>query len=445
MKKSVLTACAVIFMAPALVFAGSVTSRWDMTIGGYVKFDVGYADKGVGLDYSTSPRDSIRGNQNVYAEYGNWYWGAGETRLNMRIKGPDGWGAKTSAFIEGEFRGAASSGYGVFAMRHAFMKMDWPNATLTLGHTWQRWGWLPSYTAVGASYGMQNFSPFNKGQRQPRMDLEYRFGPGFSTSFAVMSNTNTLYATATNGGVVNQNTMGDYPWAEGEFKYTTDKCGKIGPYGLIAAIGGFYGQSKYAYTTSAANAPIRYSDTKVNAWGVAIKSFIPIIPEKNKNKAGALAIGGQLFYGQNMNNWFNVGVAPYIANSTTTSVSYSAPASFGGWGQITYFFTDKLFADAYFGYIRNNLSQPYMSQTNALGNLVNANTIQNTSQLILNLSYDVNQALRFGIEYAYVKTRYANYLYTSTNAAGAAIPGNGNVYDKEGSFNSVRIGAYYFF
>ena len=51
--------------------------------------------------------------------------------------------------------------------------------------------------------------------------------------------------------------------------------------------------------------------------------------------------------------------------------------------------------------------------------------------LTVNLMYDVNQAIRFGIEYAYVTTAYA-YRETTTRA-------------NNGSFNSVRVGAMYFF
>ncbi len=447
MKRAVIAAFVAFLALPAITFAGSVTSRWDMTIGGYVKFDFGYADNGVGADFATAPRGSINQNQTLNDQYGNWYSAAGETRLNFLIKGPDGGGAKTSAFIEGDFRGSTGAGntnYGTFTLRHAFMKLDWPNSTLTMGQTWQRWGFIPSYSAIGQLYGMSELTPFNKGSRQPRLDYEQRFGPGFAAALAVIANTNTTNNVG--GQVVNNNTRSNYPWLEGEFRYNTDKCGKIGPYGLMAAVGGFYGQSKIAYQTlfnTGANAgPIRYSDATVNAWGVALKGFIPVIPEKNKNKKGALGIGGNLFYGQNMTDWFgnNVGTAPYIgagsalptAANIYQSPRYEAPTSFGGWGQVTYFFTDKFFADGFFGYVRSNLSQPYMQ--------ANPNALEATTQLILNLNYDLNQAVRFGIEYAWVKTQYANYV--PNVAAGGVAP---YYLNSQGSFNTIRIGAIYFF
>jgi len=447
MKKTIIVLLALFLALPAISFAGSVTSRWDMTIGGYVKFDFGYADNGVGADYAVAPRGSYNQNQTLNDQYGNWYSAAGETRLNFLIKGPDGGGAKTSAFIEGDFRGAQSNtGYGTFSLRHAFMTLAWPNATLTAGQTWQRWGANFSFAAVGQLIGFAELGPMNKGQRQPRLDYEQRFGPGFSAALAVIANSNTLGNG--NGQVVNNNTRSQYPWAEGEFKYSTSKCGVIGPYGLMAAIGGFYGQSRIAYQTLFNNQvggaqPIRYSDTTVNAWGISLKSFIPVIPEKNKNKKGALAVSGSLFYGQNMVDWFGNGANPYIApglgsgNPTPANIflspSYESPTSYGGWGQVTYFFTDKFFADGFFAYTRNNLSQPYMN--------ANPNQPQDITHLIFNLNYDQNQAVRFGLEYAWVKTRYSNFV-TNAAAVGSAAP---YFIDKQGSFNTLRIGAYYFF
>ena len=71
-------------------------------------------------------RESKGGYDNLADEYGNYFSAGGETRLNFLIKGPDGWGAKTIGFIEGDFRGATGgSNYGTFALRHAFMKMQW--------------------------------------------------------------------------------------------------------------------------------------------------------------------------------------------------------------------------------------------------------------------------------------------------------------------------------
>jgi len=46
--------------------------------------------------------------------------------------------------------------------------------------------------------------------------------------------------------------------------------------------------------------------------------------------------------------------------------------------------------------------------------------------------------MRFGLEYAHIRTKYANYQW-STGAAPEIVAG------KKGTLNTIRIGAYYFF
>ena len=48
MKKFIVIALALFLAIPAISFAGSATSRWDVTIGGYIKADFGYATQGQG-------------------------------------------------------------------------------------------------------------------------------------------------------------------------------------------------------------------------------------------------------------------------------------------------------------------------------------------------------------------------------------------------------------
>lgn len=63
------------------------------------------------------------------------------TRLGVKAKGPDVWGAKISGTLEADFFGnseSASSGnsIGLLRLRHALVQMDWTKTTLTMGQTW---------------------------------------------------------------------------------------------------------------------------------------------------------------------------------------------------------------------------------------------------------------------------------------------------------------------
>ena len=139
MKKTIIILLALFLALPAISFAGSVTSRWDMTIGGYVKADMGWADTGFGLDSNNATRKGLPGvRENRASEYGVLGMAAGETRLNFLVKGPDAWGAKTSAFFSGDFISffggeAAPPGTGGFGLMLAQMTFDWPNTSLLIG------------------------------------------------------------------------------------------------------------------------------------------------------------------------------------------------------------------------------------------------------------------------------------------------------------------------
>ena len=436
---------AVFFALPAVGFAGSATSRWDMTIGGYVKFDMGWGSQSQAQDAVFGQRQGNGPYDNATDQNGSFYMYAGETRLNFLTRGPDAWGAKTMAFIEGSFQGQATPGNspGTFFLRHAFMQLLWPNQKLTIGQTWQTWGFLPAFGYY--LMGFSDLGPFLKGTRQPQVKFEQTFAKNWTWSFDVISPTNTLGANpnSTTTGVVDSFTLSQMPFFEGSVGWKTDKCGTIGEWPMMFALEGFYGRQKQLYTqvTGPAASPTAQiiSGRNVDAWGISFKGFIPIIPEKKGNKAGALDVAGVVWYTQNP-SWLTAGVSSYARpyDTSTTPVtgvtagtpSFAAPVQYGGWGQLQYFITDQLVASGWFAYYRNNLSQAYMN----VG--ANANVVQNTTQYIVTLAYDVNQAIRFGIEGAYFNTRYAGY---------PTIIGGIPVAQKDGSYYTARVGAYYFF
>lgn len=442
--KRIVIASAVLFLAlPLACFAGSATSRWDLTIGGYVKFDMGYNTQAQGQDAFYAGRTGYGPYDNLTDRYGNFFSYAGETRLNFLVKGPDAWGAKTSAFVEGHFRGSEASptggGQGTFLLRHAFMQLDWPTSRLTIGQTWQTWGLLP--TVANALLGWNTIGPSLKGTRQPQIKFEQNLTKNWKWAVAAISPTNTMGGNANNTatGVVDSFTLSGMPFFEGSIQWTTDKCGRLGAWQTLLALEGFYGRQKQVQQlniySGGALQSTRFTSSDVDAWGISLKGFVPIIPEKQGNKAGALGVGAVAFLTQNP-SW-------YLGPATTTSYAvangptyppidpnYHSPTVYGGWGSISYHLTDKLFVNGIYAVMANNLSNFYMR------NIANAMTIQNTSQYVANIMYDVNQAMRWGFEYTYTTTRYA----TNGGTAGG-IP----IAQKDGSFQMFRIGAYYFF
>ena len=58
MKRFIVFAVVAFLALPVVSFAGSATSRWDVTIGGYIKADFGYTTQSQGADYRTASRGS---------------------------------------------------------------------------------------------------------------------------------------------------------------------------------------------------------------------------------------------------------------------------------------------------------------------------------------------------------------------------------------------------
>ena len=58
------------------------------------------------------------------------------TRLGVKAKGPDVWGAKVTGVLEGDFFGNTEQTIGLLRLRHAYATLDWSKTSITMGQTW---------------------------------------------------------------------------------------------------------------------------------------------------------------------------------------------------------------------------------------------------------------------------------------------------------------------
>jgi len=449
MKKLILVLLALILAMPAVTYAGSATSRWDLTIGGWVKFDAGYGSKAAatGIDTYAAPADGAAGRNLATDETGAFQMFGGDSALNFSVKGPDAWGAKTSAFIEGDFRGQTTNGgqagtrNGTFSLRHAFMKFNWAATELLIGHTWQMWGLQPSFNLLGS----WDLLGFNKGGRQAQVRVTQNFNKnwqgtfgvfspvnaldqlGFSTPYNVIYNPNNAAGQLVNGAGVASNGVALYPHLQGEIVYKTDACGKIGPWSMQFGLGGFYGNEQELYQDPNVATPYFKTDS-VRSWGAAFKGFIPIIPEKKGSKAGAFSLSGTIFTGRNMQVYEPgrngpLTITPFDTDASVAGVSYNASQVMGGWGQLSYYFTNEVWINGLYGYRRNILGE---RARQAFAGIADTN-----NHFIFNIMYDVNPAIRMGVEYTYLLTDYNGYPNANT--------------DTKGAMHIGRVAAWYFF
>ena len=127
---------------PAPAVPAAPEKEWDVSIYGFVR-----------TDYIWDTRKSAQvreDNLNLYPldevldANGKDINAAGQSnflsvtsRLGVKAKGPNVWGAKTSSVIEADFFGNfEGSSIGLFRLRHAYVNLDWSKTSLTMGQTW---------------------------------------------------------------------------------------------------------------------------------------------------------------------------------------------------------------------------------------------------------------------------------------------------------------------
>jgi hypothetical protein len=456
-KKVLIVVFALLLALPAVSFAGSATSRWDVTIGGYVKVDAGYDTQAVnsstseGIDTYYAQRNNYHGAENSANASGVYAMAAGQTALNFLIHGPDAWGAKTSAFIQGTFVGQTNNNsengkgtrYGTFTLTHAYMDFTWATTKLTVGQTWQLWGFQPSYNFIG----LNDLALAGRGTYTvPQISVTQNFSKSFYGSFGIQE----PYKTADQLGASNSTgealptltgatptVVSQLPDFAAEIGYKSDSAGRIGPNVMQFAVSGFWGQDSVIYPLSTT-----FHTDHVDRWAGALRAFIPLIPEKNLNKAGALSLSGSVFTGQNLSNMFlNARATGSLLAYDAPGGGYKVPVTTGGWGQISYYFTDKVYVNGLYGYLRNYSSAYYNNVLN--GN----NVITQNQQYIVNVMYDVNPAVRLGVEYSYIATNWAGPVSAASVAGtdSASTVTGGPILGSKGDVQTGRIAFWYFF
>jgi len=188
-------------------------------------------------------------------------FGANISRLGFAITGPDAFGAKTTAKIEGDF-----SGYGdgvndmVLRLRHAFINFDWGKTSLLAGQTWHPFFVTENFPAT------VNFvcgAPIHPLSRAPQFRYTYKASDDFSLSVIALSQ-----ADFANKGGAQQIELSDFPEMNLQLKYGSPK-----DFFLAATIGaksqqpvdvnGANEMTTNKVTSMQANLSIRYTTPKV--------------------------------------------------------------------------------------------------------------------------------------------------------------------------------------
>jgi hypothetical protein len=418
MKKIFVIALALCLAIPAMSYAGSASSRWDLTIGGTVKFDMGWTD------YSTTSNIGAGGlptreakTETAATKYGQQIWGVGQTSLMFAVKGPDTFGAKTSAFVLGDFVGffgtsSTYAGNGGFSLMFATMNFDWKDTSLMMGQGGSIFGSLPTWSEnIGWStlpYGGKGAAPV-----VPQITVTQRFSKNLNVKFGIASGEQFVQKnTAPFAGNATQ--RGWMPMLQGQIAYNSDACGKIGPWNLQVAASGAYGQDKYVEE----DAP--FVDDTIDKWFAEVKWIVPIIPEKKGNKAGALYYAGSLWTAQNMGGFYG-GLGGGLKGAYVRDGEYKAAVVTGSFNHVAFYLTDSLYLNGMYYYTKQNQSRQ---------NAVNSN-IDVTQGVIATIAYNASPAVKIVGQW---DKEWSKYVLK--NVAGLK---------DDSSHNAYRISAMYYF
>jgi len=458
MKKILVIMIALLLAAPVMSFAGSATSRFDMTIGGNVNFNFGYNTQNYAQDSFHAPtRGSGITASNLNDDRGNVRYSLVDSQINFLSRGPDTFGAKTMGFLQIDFRGGNTGNQvGAAQIQYAFVKFDWASSYLVMGKTGAET--LSAYARKFIIAGDASSTEGMGGIRPIQIAYRQKFAKNFNVMVGLVQHTNQ---EAAGGAVGNNNGYGrsELPAVEAELGFESAACGKIGPDALKFGLGAIAGR-EYRTTWSPTMAQTgSYNDKNVNAWMVGLRGFIPIIPEKKEDKTNALAFTAIGYVGQNAWNWVGSpapGVGSYWRPVGADGVPSQAvsPTMYGGFAQLTYYINNATYVNAQYGVLKQNYSSAARNGwgygTAAFGanetNWQGPDAINQFRVYGLSIFNDPSPSIRVGFEFLRM---YANYNgFGRGGFAGQSqapsIVGTGNL-DSRGTNDQYKAMIMYFF
>jgi len=441
MKKTWLLVLAV---AVLLCLPLTAQAKTEFELGGYVKmetiWDTTQVNKNL-LQFISRTNDP---NFN----HGRLKFTAENTRMNFTIKGPEIWGGKVTGFIEWDFdnhaneyifQGAPGGGWASphkarLGLRHAMFKINWTDTEVMLG---QYWSLLTEEVPETANFGAVTTAgqPFLR-EPQIRVSQSFDLGGGkLTASLALSEATNGLWGLAINGTQTANNNpytgeSSEAPKITGRFKYDIDLWGKAAFWGrprpFSVRAGGAYWRERFRgfAAPAAANGQVFGQDNFKNVfvsqvtqqymdhWMVEGSAFIPVIPTNTANLAGTASILTQWFVGAGLDGFFEdfPAIASYLqpmsGNGLTQATAFQATRSlmkrYGGYVQAQYYFTNQIFMNLVYG-----MNRAFGVNQNMWIGDTNANDpVKSNQQAYATVWYQPIKALKFGLEYTYVRTDY---------------------------------------
>ena len=398
--------------------ASPVKSKFNLSIGGFVRLDYAYNSQNLGTLGFLLPGGGLNRSGSVADQQDQSIFTARVSRFWLKVAGPTFLGAKTGALIESDFVGLTanqgnSNENGELRMRHAMATIDWTNTQVMFGQFWDIFGPAAASTVdfrQGASFG----TPNNPRVAQLRVTQKVNFNA--DNSLKLVLGLQNPSQDATNG------VGGNVPNVAGQIMFVSKALG-VGP--------GFYGMSLNSLQAGFFGLWGNQSglNRSSDVYGYGAYAFVPLLKSSDgKSRAMTASLETQAYIASGM-NW-NGATAANLAGPA----GRPAAKGYGVYGQLIFYPIQDLGITA--GYERRNgMNYRALSASNVAASVgppaVAAFNFEEYNELIYaNVAYDLNAAVRVSAEYLHAKTQY--------NAPIGATADSGQM-------NAVRVAAYYFF
>jgi len=412
--------------------ASPVKSKFDLSIGGYVKLDYVYNSTALGPYLPSPPGGSIPATGTAANLRDESTFTAKQSRFWFKVVGPTFLGAKTGSLIEADFNGgnSTSNEQPNLRLRLAYGSLDWANTQVIFGQYFDTFGPL-----VGNTYdnrqGTTTGAPNNPRVPQIRLTQKININDDNNIRLAVAVQNpvqdNAVAGDVSVGGLPNPpanvgTTYGTEPNLAAQLMYVSKALGvapgfwgipmnslQLGFFGLV-------GSQKVAVSGGTAGINVQHA---VDVYGYGFYGFVPLLRSKDgKNRAMTASLETQAY--------ISAGLAVQGANALASTGAFpnaSAAKGWGGYGQIVFYPTQSFGITG--GYGRRNVF--------GYRNFATGTELYN-GQAFGNVSYDLNAAVRLALEYDYVKTQYKYALNQAYNTIG-----------NTGQDNKIQFSALYFF
>jgi len=375
MKKQIMA-----LLALAVAQVGLAQEETSATLYGYAKGEFAFdsrqviaAREGNYIDLATP---NVTGN-NV-ANFNGW---GVESRLGVKIAGPEFFGMKSEALIEGHFFGSSDASINTLALRHAYVKLSSDKVEWLVGQYWH-----PMFV-TNVSPGTYNFnagSPFQPFNRSPQI----RFSTKGSARFTLAAITERDFTSVVYGG--GNAAKSALPAFHAQLQFGSDE----------KFVGGFGANVKFT-RNEGANAKTVHGKT------LAAFNFLAYAKAQFTENFAWKIYGN---FGQNPSELLQLGSVAYyggkddLRNSTTLALWTEFAGKFSDsfeWGVFGGYSQD-------FGFNENNFDTNYNTNSKYVGTA--------TAGLIPGSTWRVSPRMgwksgntKLGLEFDYTSTTYGNF------------------------------------